>query len=128
MELSQSTTKGKIQNAHISSSMLWSPSDMPFANVTRNLKNICSIRRHTLPNHLHQSRLPLLLERITRCCRSLIVLNQARFPQGEITSCRTSPPRTLPPPPAVFPLAHCFQMLYVITIRSANYLKSDHAS
>ncbi len=34
--------------------------------------------------------------RTTRCCQSLIVLNQVRFPQGEITSCHDNAPPTHP--------------------------------
>lgn len=52
------------------------------------LLRICSVLYSTLPNHCHQSRIPTFPPRTTRCCQSLIVLNQARFPQGEITSCR----------------------------------------
>lgn len=80
----------------ITSNMLRSPSDLPWRVISKwtimqQTKDL-SHRRRTLPNHLHQSRLPSFLERITRCCQSLIVLNQARFPQGEITSCRAPPP------------------------------------
>lgn len=60
------------------------------------LLRIRSVLYSTLPNHCHQSRLPTFPPRTTRCCQSLIVLNQARFPQGEITSCRHNTPPTHP--------------------------------
>lgn len=91
-------------------------SDWPCNELLR----IRSVLYSTLPNHCHQSRLPTFPPRTTRCCQSLIVLNQARFPQGEITSCRDNAAPPPHPTPQAFLLAHCFQMLSVITIRSAN--------
>lgn len=82
------------------------------------LLRIRYVLNSVLLNHCHQSRLPTFLPRTTRCCQSLIALNQARFPQGEITSCRDN--ANPPPNPQAFLLAHCFQMLSVITIHSAN--------
>lgn len=67
-------------------------SDWPCNKLLR----IRSVPCCTLPNHCHQSRLPTFPPRTTRCCQSLIVLNQARFPQGEITSCRDNAPPTHP--------------------------------